>query len=121
MRMAATRLRSHLQSVSPVVSERELMRRRIVRALNDRKRYRYVKPAVTTTEDGWLITSPCCSRNVDPEGGVIDIARLTRNETQWQLHARSTDRSSWTLHSTAARLEILLQHLCADEERVFWP
>lgn len=119
--MALARLLPPVRSLSPVVSERELTRRRIVRALAERKRYRYVKPTVTTTEEGWLITSPCCSRNVDPAGGVIDIARLSRDGESWRLHARNPARSDWSLHSTAARLEILLQHLCTDEERVFWP
>lgn len=107
--------------VSAVVSERELTRRRIERALHDRRRYRYVKPAVTTTEEGWLITSPCCSRNVDPDGGVIDIAWLTCRHEIWHLHARNAGRSEWELQASDPRLATLLELLCADEERVFWP
>lgn len=119
--MAAARLRTPLQAVSSVVSERELTRRRIERALHDRKRYRYVKPAVTTTEDGWLITSPCCSRNVDPDGGVIDIAWLTRRNDIWHLHARNAERSEWELRFSDPRINAVLEQLCSDEERVFWP
>ncbi|PLK47794.1 MULTISPECIES: hypothetical protein [unclassified Uliginosibacterium] len=119
--MAVARLPSLLKPANPLVSERELTRRRIARALGERKRYRYVKPAVTTTEEGWLITSPCCSRNVDPDGGVIDIARLSRHEGEWSLLARDASRSGWLIHATATRLEALLKILCEDEERVFWP
>ncbi len=119
--MSVVRLPTAFKPANPLVSERELTRRRIARALNGRKRYRYVKPSVTTTEEGWLITSPCCSRNVDPEGGVIDIARLERTESGWTLLARDSSRASWLVLATDTRLEGLLQILCEDEERVFWP
>lgn len=104
-----------------LVSAQELTRRQIVRALQARKRYRYVKPAVSCIAGGWLITSPCCSRNVDPEGGVIDIALLTHDGERWYLHVRSGDRSAWTLHNESPRLHPLLAILCEDEEREFWP
>jgi len=49
----------------------ELDRRRIERALGSRKRYRYVSPIVRGVTGGYLVESPCCSRNIDAEGGVI--------------------------------------------------
>ena len=54
----------------------ELDLRRIARAIQGRERYRYVKPHVIAAEAGYLVRSPCCSRNVDPAGGEIDIALL---------------------------------------------
>jgi hypothetical protein len=56
----------------------DFTQRRIERALRERARYRYVSPRVLRDADGFRIESPCCSRNVDPGGGVIDIARLAR-------------------------------------------
>lgn len=109
------------QSATPLIGERELTRRRILRALEARRRYRYVKPMVITTEDGWLVTSPCCSRNVDPDGGVIDIARILAGDEGWSLLVRNEARDGWRVHSVAARLDALLRVLCEDEERQFWP
>jgi hypothetical protein len=112
----------HLPKPSnPLVGAGEFTRRRIMRALSERKRYRYVKPAITQTADGWLITSPCCSRNVDPDGGVIDIARLICRAEEWTLMTRDAARTGWIEHATEARLDLLLQILCEDKERVFWP
>ena len=51
-------------------------RKRIERALKARKRYRYVTPRVAAVTDGYRIESPCCSRNIDPDGGVVDVALL---------------------------------------------
>ena len=52
--------------------------KRIERALGRRERYRYVTPQVIPDEEehGYRIESPCCSRNVEPSGGIIDIALL---------------------------------------------
>ena len=56
----------------------EFDHKRIERALDQRERYRYVAPQVIADEDehGYRIESPCCSRNVEPAGGIIDIALL---------------------------------------------
>lgn len=118
---AVRRHGSQILPMPAVVGERELTRRRLLRALDERKRYRYVRPEVTTTEDGWLITSPCCSRNVDPSGGVIDIARLTRSNGKWQLYARDESREHWVMRLEAVRFDEAMAMLCADEEREFWP
>lgn len=97
--------------------------RRLERALRERTRYRYVRPRVLRDEAGWRIESPCCSRNVDPQGGVIDIARLTRQgpAALWQLHARDHVAGCWVLHAESAQLDELLDVVCIDRERVFWP
>jgi hypothetical protein len=54
----------------------ELDRRRIERLLKRRKRYRYVSPTVEAVTSGYRVESPCCSRNIDREGGVVDVALL---------------------------------------------
>lgn len=101
----------------------DLTRHRIERALAARHRYRYVRPHVRRDVDGsYRIESPCCSRNVDPSGGVIDIARLEPLGTgQWRLYSRLHELKRWKLQLVGARLEDLLQALCVDESRVFWP
>ena len=54
----------------------EVDRKRISKTLAERDRYKYVAPSVLPDVDGYLVRSPCCSRNVDPDGGEIDIARI---------------------------------------------
>lgn len=95
---------------------------RVERALRERVRYRYVRPRVWR-EGGWLrIDSPCCSRNVDPQGGVIDIARLGRTPTGiWRLESRDHAAGRWVAHTRSERLDELLDLVCIDSERVFWP
>jgi hypothetical protein len=95
--------------------------RRIERALARRQRYRYVLPVVTAEGGAWVVSSPCCSRNVDPEGGEIPIARLEPVQGGWALHARSHEAQRWVLHSQSAHLVDLLDQVCRDEGRVFWP
>jgi hypothetical protein len=73
---------------------------RIERALRHRIRYRYVQPQIERGETGWVITSPCCSRNIDPTGGVIDIAWVEPVEGAWALY---------------------FKEICVDPMRVFWP
>lgn len=99
----------------------ELTRRRLMRALRDRARYRYVKPMVWADGEGWRITSPCCSRTVDPDGGVIDIARLVPEGDAWALYAKDHAQGAWTLHSSSTDMNTLLETLCTDPARVFWP
>lgn len=106
---------------SAVVAEGELLRRRVLRALARRARYRYVRPDVQTSGEGWVVTSPCCSRNVDPDGGIIDIALLQRTARGWTLSRRDHAGASWVRHLKAARLDALLDALCEDPQRVFWP
>ncbi|MDP2870743.1 hypothetical protein [Methyloversatilis sp.] len=104
-----------------VVAESELLRRRVLRALERRERYRYVRPEVHASAEGWVVTSPCCSRNVDPDGGVIDIALLQRSAGGWTLSRRDHASASWVRHSKGVRLDTLLDVLCEDPQRVFWP
>jgi len=111
----------HSHRAQPPGKVHDLTARRIERALARRQRYRYVQPVVTAREDGWVISSPCCSRNVDPSGGEIDIAWLVPCPEGWALHARCHTDASWRLHSTSALLSELLESVCLDEARVFWP
>lgn len=110
----------HLQDLTGV---------RIVRALKGRQRYRYVQPSVVVNQAGWQVNSPCCSRNVDPQGGEIPIALVTfcqarhsqRARGLWQLFCRDHQSKQWVLHTESASLDALLHTLCADDGRVFWP
>lgn len=104
-----------------VVAESELLRRRVLRALAARERYRYVHPELHDTEDGWIIRSPCCSRKVDPDGGVIDIARLQQADASWVLYAADHLLGGWVKHSRSNSLDGLLDLLMHDPHRVFWP
>ncbi|HTO59805.1 MAG TPA: hypothetical protein VMM15_00980 [Bradyrhizobium sp.] len=100
----------------------ELDRRRIERALNTRKRYRYVSPDINPVAGGYLVTSPCCSRNIDAEGGIIDIALLRHEAASdtWQLFRKDHARGIWDLHSVHRRLSSATDELNADPERTFW-
>jgi hypothetical protein len=94
----------------------------IVDALRDRARYRYVQPVVLRAEPGWRIVSPCCSRNVDPDGGVIDIAWLEPTEDGgWRSYARDHKLKRWALYDEAADLSDLLDVIRTDPKRIFWP
>ncbi len=97
-------------------------RKRIERALKTRKRYRYVKPSVAPVTGGYRIESPCCSRNIDPEGGVVDVALLLYDPdaSAWKLFRKDHERQAWVLHSTGERLTCLIDALNADPERKFW-
>ncbi len=97
-------------------------RKRIERALKARKRYRYVTPSVAAVTGGYLVKSPCCSRNIDPDGGVIDVALLLFNEDNfnWQLFRKDHKSGTWEFHSAYERLIELLDKLNTDSERTFW-
>ncbi|WP_454720211.1 MULTISPECIES: DUF3024 domain-containing protein [Cupriavidus] len=100
----------------------DLTRYRVERALRQRTRYRYVQPRVWREAQGLRIESPCCSRNVDAAGGLIDIAWLERDsEGQWCLHARDHAAQRWVLRQRCAELAPLLDVLCVDADRVYWP
>lgn len=95
---------------------------RIERALRHRVRYRYVQPQIERAEwGGWVITSPCCSRNIDPSGGVIDIAWVEPVEDAWALHFKDHVHDRWVLHDESRHLQPLLDEICVDPMRVFWP
>jgi len=97
-------------------------RKRIERALKARKRYRYVSPSVAAVAGGYRIESPCCSRNVDADGGVVEVALLLFDETRaaWQLFRKDHTERTWQFHSSYGRLIELLEELNADPEREFW-
>jgi len=100
----------------------DLLQHRLERALRERVRYRYVQPRVLAEDGGYRIESPCCSRNVDPTGGVIDIALLRpAGAGLWTLFARDHDAARWTPYHQVAPLDSLLDILCVDAERIFWP
>ena len=100
----------------------DLDRKRIERAIKARKRYRYVTPRVLGTEGGYRIESACCSRNIDPDGGIVDIALMIFDPDQeaWQLFRKNHDTRVWELDSIHDRLKELLELLNADSERRFW-
>ena len=96
---------------------------RIRRALQNRRRYRYVEPQVAGIAGGYRIESPCCSRNIDPDGGVIDIARLLQSprDGRWELQYRDHDQQRWGTHAFFASLSDALVVLGEDPDRLFWP
>jgi hypothetical protein len=100
----------------------ELDRMRIERALKSRQRYRYVSPRVATVTGGYVVDSPCCSRNIDAEGGIVDVALLRHDapSATWQLFRKDHKKGTWELHSTHQRLASVTDVLNADPERVFW-
>lgn len=100
----------------------ELDLKRIERALQARKRYRYVQPKVLAVAGGYRVESPCCSRNIDPEGGVIDVALLQfdGHRPAWNLYRKDHKNGMWELHSSHLLLPALLDRLNADPERIFW-
>ncbi len=99
----------------------EIDGRRILRALRHRVRYRYVQPRVVRDAEGWRIVSPCCSRNVDAGGGLIDIALLRPEAGGWRLFARDHQRATWIEQERSEQIHDLLDLLCLDPQRVFWP
>jgi hypothetical protein len=100
----------------------EVDQRRILRLLEKRARYRYVTPLVEPTLDGYRVVSPCCSRNIETSGGVIDIALLAYDEDYqlWRLFAKDHERDEWLLYDSARQLDALMVSLIADPYRVFW-
>ena len=97
--------------------------RRIRRALENRRRYRYVEPQVIGIAGGYRIESPCCSRNIDPTGGLIDIAQLlpSPHNGQWLLQYRDHLQQCWVAHGFFPSLSAALAVLGEDPDRLFWP
>lgn len=100
----------------------EMDLKRIERALKNRKRYRYVTPQVRSMKNGYLITSPCCSRNIDPSGGEIDIARLEflEENQHWRLFQKDHAEGQWVFYADYPALATILSVLRDDPERRFW-
>lgn len=100
----------------------DLLQHRLERALRERVRYRYVQPNVLIEGSSYRIQSPCCSRKVDPTGGVIDIALLVRHDdNSWCLCSRDHAANTWVARFQNESLDELLDLLCVDTERQFWP
>ncbi len=121
MSIASTlRRKTEAQPCSRHPNELDLMR--IVRAIARRQRYRYVTPSVLPVDGGYLIRSACCSRNIDPDGGEIDVAMLCWEEagSAWSLFRRDHKAGCWIQDSRFARLNELLLRINADPQRLFW-
>ena len=102
--------------------------RRIARLLESRRRYRYVEPRVVPIPNGYRIESPCCSRNIDPAGGVIDIALIEHCSDQdpwvqdpWVLYRKVHPEDTWIIDSRHPSLTAALALLNQDVDRLFWP
>lgn len=108
--------------VAAAAHPNDLDLRRIQRALEARHRYRYVTPQVSETIDGYKVRSPCCSRNIDPEGGLIDIALILFDAEQsgWRLLRKNHGADLWEYDSAHANLSVLLAYLNEDAQRRFW-
>jgi hypothetical protein len=100
----------------------EIDLRRIARRLTGRARYRYVAPEVRPLAGGYQIVAPCCSRNIDAAGGVIDIARIEYDEAErrWNLYYKDHASDCWSLFIHSVRLERVMDSLNEDPLRVFW-
>ena len=109
-----------LTPASALVSD--LMQHRLQRALRERVRYRYVAPNVLVENGCYRVQSPCCSRRVDPSGGLIDIALLVPHEgKRWCLCSRDHVHQTWVARFENESLGTVLDLLCVDTERQFWP
>jgi len=100
----------------------EFDRKRIERAIAGRRRYRYVSPSVHMVNGGYVVRSPCCSRNIDPDGGVVDVAlaQFRSAPLPWLLYCKDHDTPQWLLYATYNQLAELLADLNADPDRRFW-
>jgi hypothetical protein len=100
----------------------EFDQRRIERALAQRVRYRYVAPRVVAMERGYKVESPCCSRNVDAAGGIIDIAMIEYDTSRraWRLYRKNHEAGEWLLEHVAGKLHEALAVLTEDAGRKFW-
>lgn len=99
----------------------DLVVRRLELALRERVRYRYVQPKVLREGESFRIQSPCCSRKVDPSGGMIDIALLVPHAgSHWCLCSRDHAQNTWEPRHQDNSLDVLLDLLCVDSEHQFW-
>lgn len=117
--MAGTaRLNSPLHNPHP----NEVDCKRIERMLQRRKRYRYVDPVIRFVPGGYHIESPCCSRNIDPTGGVIGIAQIEYipQWRVWRLSRRNHIEQCWVACAEFTTLGETLELLNSDPQRVFW-
>jgi len=110
-------------AMAPVSGQvHDLMQHRLERALRQRVRYRYVQPSVLREGESFRIQSPCCSRNVDPDGGLIDIALLVPDKWgRWCLCSRDHASATWVARFQNQPLDTAMDLLCVDSDRHFWP
>ncbi|MGY3238015.1 hypothetical protein ACVWZ4_001327 [Bradyrhizobium sp. USDA 4472] len=106
----------------PVSHPNELDRKRIERGLCERKRYLYVSPSVRLVRGGYLIESPCCSRNIDKDGALVDVALILYDAVSgiWKLFRKNHAVGIWEIYSLYDRLTPAIEELSADPERLFW-
>lgn len=118
---ARRRKKSTAQTRVPV-HPNDVDRKRIEKALARRARYHYVTPRVRASESGYRIVSPCCSRNIDKNGGEIDIALIgfTPQGSGWSLFSRDHGGQVWVACGEFSTLASLLELLVTDSERRFW-
>ena len=111
-----------ITSASPKAHPNEFDRRRIEKALEKRTRYKYVRASVYARADGYCVESPNCSRTIDPEGGLIDVAMLTFEgvEGPWRLFNKNHEQGVWHVYGVFHRLHELLDVLISDPHREFW-
>jgi hypothetical protein len=96
-------------------------RKHVERALKERDRYLYVTPALRVVEGGFRIESPCCSRRVDADGGVVDVALLLcMRPGEWKLYRKDHSGARWLLHGTYKWLSDLLEELKKDPQQKIW-
>ncbi|MCK9915677.1 hypothetical protein MXD81_41620 [Microbacteriaceae bacterium K1510] len=108
--------------MGPPAHPNEVDRKRIERALKSRQRYRYVTPRVVAVPSGYRVESPCCSRNIDANGGIVDVALVLYDDdrVRWQLFRKDHKQAIWDLDNSYGGLDELLERLNADPERKFW-
>lgn len=107
---------------APPIHPNDVDRRRILRLLKNRRRYRYVTPTVLPGPEGYIVRSPCCSRTVDHTGGIIDVAwlRFRSSHNVWHLYRRDHVTDAWVIQSAQPSLVEAVAELNADPARVFW-
>ncbi|RXH38035.1 hypothetical protein XH99_01875 [Bradyrhizobium nanningense] len=100
----------------------ELDRKRIERGLCERKRYLYVSPSVRPVWGGYLVESPCCSRNIAKDGALVDVALIHYDAVSgiWKLFRKNHAVGIWEFYSLYHRLTAAIDELRADPERLFW-
>lgn len=120
--MSATACRTIIAGTDDCPHPNEVDRKRIERALASRERYRYVTPAVRSVERGYRVESPCCSRNIDADGGTIDIAHIVfiAATRTWRLYRRNHAQRAWEYYAEYTTLAALLKELNQDRNRIFW-
>ncbi len=108
-------------SVEGVYQPNAFDRKHVERAIKQRARYLYVTPALHRVKGGFRIESPCCSRRVDAEGGVVDVALLLCPQPGvWMLYSKDHSTAKWMLHGRYKWLCDLLEELKKDPQQKFW-